>query len=124
MHRTSIYQEEDADMPFNTELVGSTVEMLVLKLLSEREMYGYQIIQLVNERTNGEFNWKEGTLYPILHRLEGDGCLATEWQIGDTGKKRKYYRLTSKGVSHAESKVAEWKRFSSSVNAVMFQPAR
>ena len=76
-------------MAFNTELVGSTVEMLVLKLLSERAMYGYEIIQVVNERTGGEFNWKEGTLYPVLHRMEGGGLLSTEWQTGDTGKKRK-----------------------------------
>ena len=55
-------------MPFNTELVGSTVELLVLKLLAERTMYGYEIIQIVNERTEGAFNWKEGTLYPVLHR--------------------------------------------------------
>ena len=107
-------------MSFSTELVGSTVEMLVLKLLSEREMYGYEIIQVVNERTNGDFNWKEGTLYPVLHRLEGGGYLATDWQMGETGKRRKYYRLTAKGKNHAESKVVEWDKFSRSVNAVLF----
>lgn len=111
-------------MAFNTELVGSTVELMVLNLLSEREMYGYEIIQVVNERTDGEFNWKEGTLYPVLHRLEGGGYLATDWQIGDTGKKRKYYKLTTKGTSLAKSKISEWNTFSRSVNAVLFQPAR
>lgn len=111
-------------MAFNTELVGSTVEMLVLKLLSEREMYGYEIIQVVNERTDGEFSWKEGTLYPVLHRMEGNGFLITEWQIGETGKKRKYYKLTSKGAKYAEEKVSEWSKFSRSVNAVLCQPAR
>lgn len=110
-------------MPFNTELVGSTVEMLVLTLLSERAMYGYEIIQIVNERTGGEFNWKEGTLYPVLHRLEGKGFLATEWQLGDTGKKRKYYQLSSKGQVYAREKVAEWQTFSRSVNAILSQPA-
>jgi DNA-binding PadR family transcriptional regulator len=115
---------EDTEMPFNTELVGSTVEMLVLKLLSERTMYGYEIIQIVNERTDGEFSWKEGTLYPVLHRMEGAGYLVTEWRVGDTGKKRKYYGLTVKGRSHAESKVQEWDRFSHSVNSVLYQPAR
>lgn len=110
-------------MPFNTELVGSTVELLVLKLLSERAMYGYEIIQIVNDRTDGAFNWKEGTLYPVLHRLENQGFLDTEWQTGDTGKKRKYYQLTRKGLSHAENKVAEWSTFTRSVNAVLIQPA-
>ncbi|MEI6520846.1 MAG: helix-turn-helix transcriptional regulator [bacterium] len=110
-------------MSFNTELVGSTVEMLVLKLLSERAMYGYEIIQIVNERTEGAFNWKEGTLYPVLHRLEGKGYLHTEWQVGDSGKKRKYYKLTTKGMSHATEKAAEWQVFAQSVNSVMCQPA-
>jgi len=109
-------------MPFNTELVGSTVELLVLKLLAERAMYGYEIIQIVNERTDGAFNWKEGTLYPVLHRLEGNGFLVTEWQAGDSGKKRRYYKLTTKGRGHAEEKVAEWRTFSGSVNAVLCGP--
>lgn len=110
-------------MAFNTELVGSTVEMLVLKLLSERAMYGYEIIQVVNDRTDGAFNWKEGTLYPVLHRLAGKGCLATEWQTGETGKKRKYYKLTSRGTALATQKVSEWQTFSTSVNAVLCEPA-
>lgn len=111
-------------MAFDTELVGSTVEMLVLKLLAERAMYGYEIIQIVNERTDGAFNWKEGTLYPVLHRLEGKGLLITEWQTGDTGKKRKYYLLTEKGRIHARAKVGEWHIFAQSVNAVLSaQPA-
>ena len=110
-------------MPFNTELVGSTVELLVLKLLAERTMYGYEIIQIVNERTEGAFNWKEGTLYPVLHRLEGQGYLVTEWRTGDTGKKRKEYQLTRNGLSHAEGKIVEWNTFSRSVNAVLSQPA-
>ena len=110
-------------MTFNTELVGSTVEMLVLKLLIERAMYGYEIIQIVNDRTDGAFNWKEGTLYPLLHRLEGKGLLATEWTVGDSGKKRKYYKLTKKGSSYADERVAEWRLFSKSVNSVMCAPA-
>jgi len=111
-------------MPFNTELVGSTVEMLVLRLVSERAMYGYEIIQIVNERTEGAFSWKEGTLYPVLHRLEGKSYLVAEWQMGDSGKKRKYYKLTTKGMAQATEKVSEWETFSRSVNAVLCQPAQ
>jgi len=110
-------------MPFNTELVGSTVELLVLKLLAERTMYGYEIIQIVNERTDGAFNWKEGTLYPVLHRLEGKGLLLTEWQPGTSGKQRKYYRLTPKGEEYAREKVQEWHTFAQSVQAVLAMPA-
>jgi DNA-binding PadR family transcriptional regulator len=110
-------------MPFNTELVGSTVELLVMKLLAERAMYGYEIIQIVNDRTDGAFAWKEGTLYPVLHRLEGQGSLQTEWQVGETGKKRKYYRLTPRGLARVDEKTAEWLTFAKSINAVLCQPA-
>jgi PadR family transcriptional regulator, regulatory protein PadR len=110
-------------MPFKTELVGSTVEMLVLNLLSERTMYGYEIIQIVNERTHGEFNWKEGTLYPVLHRLEAAGYLSTEWLTGASGKDRRYYGLTAKGAKHAAAKAEEWKTFATSVNAVLARAA-
>lgn len=110
-------------MPFTTELVGSTVEMLVLKLLIERAMYGYEIIQIVNERTEGAFNWKEGTLYPVLHRLVGKGHLTTEWQMSENGKPRKYYRLSAGGRAYAGEKVAEWRTFARSVDAVLCQQA-
>ena len=106
-------------MPFNNELVGSTVELLVLHLLVERSMYGYEIIHVVNERTHGTFSWKEGTLYPVLHRLEDKGCLDTNWQQGDTGKERKYYRLTNKGKLYAQEKAAEWETFAQAVNAML-----
>ena len=107
-------------MAFRTELVGSAVEMLVLNLLTQRAMYGYEIIQTVNERTNGEFDWKEGTLYPVLHRLESAGYLASEWQVGDdSGKDRKYYKPTAKGRKHAAARAEEWKKFAKSVNAAL-----
>ncbi|MHB0936168.1 MAG: PadR family transcriptional regulator [Armatimonadota bacterium] len=110
-------------MPFTTELVGSTVELIVLKLLAEQPRYGFEIMQLVNERTEGAFNWKEGTLYPVLHRLEGARCVVSEWQTGELGKKRKYYRLTAKGEGYAREKLAEWQTFMRSVNAALCQPA-
>jgi len=66
-------------MPTQNDLGGSAVETIILKLLSERAMYGYEIIKVVNDRTNGAFAWKEGTLYPCLHRMEGGGMIASEW---------------------------------------------
>jgi len=110
-------------MPFATELVGSTVELLVLKLLAERAMYGYEIMQIVHERTAGAFNWKEGTLYPVLHRLEKQEFLLTEWQRSDTGQQRKYYTLSPQGMAYAQGKAAEWQAFEKSVNAVLCAPA-
>ena len=110
-------------MSSNSDLAVNSVETILLKLLSERMMYGYEIIKVVNERTQGAFAWKEGTLYPCLHRLEGDGVIASEWRPGDFGKMRKYYKLTLKGARLAEKKAAEWQSFSNAMNAVLAQPA-
>ena len=110
-------------MTFTSDLVISPVETVLLKLLDERQMYGYEIIKLVNERTDGAFAWKEGTLYPCLHRLEGAGAISSEWQPGPFGKPRKYYQLTAKGHRLAKEKVSEWKAFSGAMDALLFSPA-
>ncbi|HEX2948271.1 MAG TPA: PadR family transcriptional regulator [Armatimonadota bacterium] len=111
-------------MAFNQDFVRGSVETIVLHLLRERTMYGYEIIKIVNERTNGAFAWKEGTLYPCLHRLEGAGVIASEWCDGETpGKPRKYYRLTRKGEAFSSEKVAEWQAFSQAMGTILCQPA-
>ena len=84
-------------MDFDKELVKGTTVPIVLELLGEREMYGYEIVKIVNARTDGVFEWKEGTLYPCLHRLEGDGLIRSHWREAPTGKQRKYYALTAAG---------------------------
>jgi len=106
----------------NSELMRGATETIILKLLNERAMYGYEIIKQVNERTDNAFAWKEGTLYPCLHRLEGAGIIAGEWREGDAGKPRKYYLLTHKGTVLASEKAAEWSAFSSAMNTLMLQP--
>ena len=71
-------------MVLNSDLMRGVAEPVILRLLAERMMYGYEIIRQVNERTNGEFQWKEGTLYPILHGLERDGyvTVSQRWSGG------------------------------------------
>jgi DNA-binding PadR family transcriptional regulator len=110
-------------MPNQADLVFSPVETIILKLLHERVMYGYEIIKVVNERTDGAFAWKEGTLYPCLHRLEGAKFIHAEWQDGPLGKPRKYYKLTKKGEELVRERIDEWKSFSKAMNDVLFYPA-
>lgn len=110
-------------MAFNTDLTRGSVETIVLQLLSEQAMYGYEIIKVVNERTEGAFAWKEGTLYPCLHRLEGAGIVASQWRDGDFGKQRKYYLLTRKGETLVKEKLAEWRSFAAAMNAILLQPS-
>ncbi|HEY3377550.1 MAG TPA: PadR family transcriptional regulator [Armatimonadota bacterium] len=110
-------------MASSTELGISPVETVILSLLDERMMYGYEIIKVVNERTDGAFAWKEGTLYPCLHRLEGAGIIVSDWQPGPFGKPRKYYQLTHKGHALARTRSAEWRAFSGAMDAILFSPA-
>jgi DNA-binding PadR family transcriptional regulator len=106
-------------MEFRSDLVKGSVAPIVLKLLDERERYGYEIVKVVNERTRGAFQWKEGTLYPCLHQLEAEGLLSSVWREAESGKQRKYYRLTRKGRAELASRTREWKNFSQAVNALL-----
>jgi PadR family transcriptional regulator, regulatory protein PadR len=116
-------RKEENAMEISNEMIKGTVVPIILKLLVERPMYGYEIIKVVNERTHNAFEWKEGTLYPWLHRLEGDGIIRSEWSTGETGRRRKYYHVTRAGTAMLREKVAEWSAFSTAVNAVLLGSA-
>jgi len=107
-------------MSFDKDLLRGVAEPIILNLAAERPMYGYEIIKVVNEKTNGAFEWKEGTLYPCLHRLEGAGLLKSSWQISENGRSRKYYGITRKGTALLREKLSEWAAFSSAVNVLLF----
>lgn len=106
-------------MEFDSEMMRGVVEPIVLKLVAERPMYGYEIIKVVNERTKQAFEWKEGTLYPCLHRLEAAGLVTSEWHDSENGKPRKYYEITRKGTALLRNKTQEWTAFAGAVNAVL-----
>jgi len=107
-------------MAIGKELTRGVAEPIILNLLNNKKMYGYEIIKVVNEKTNNAFQWKEGTLYPCLHRLEAAGLIKNEWQIANNGKPRKYYTLTRKGATELAAKQHEWHLFAKSVNLLLF----
>ena len=107
-------------MTFDAELMKGTTVPVVLEILSEGESYGYRLIKTVNDRTGGKFTLKEGTLYPCLHRLEDEGLITSVWHEAESGKKRKYYRITSSGLEELEQRKQEWRDFSTQVNALLF----
>src|SRR5205823_7294175 len=78
----------------DTELLKGTLSLLILSLLSRKAMYGYEIAATVHRDTDGTFTWREGSLYPSLHKLEADGLVAGQWEEKETGRKRKYYHIT------------------------------
>jgi PadR family transcriptional regulator PadR len=96
---------------------GST-EILILSLLVERPMYGYEISQQLEQRSGGYFEMKEGLLYPTLHRMQQDGWLSAEWRTVD-GRRRKYYALTAAGREVLGKQASEWKRFLEELQALL-----
>jgi DNA-binding PadR family transcriptional regulator len=97
--------------PSNKELVGASTAMLVLGVLARESSYGYEIVKRINEQARGAFTWQEGTVYPVLHRLERDGLIRARWQEADTGRKRKYYALTPAGRNALDDGKRQWHVF-------------
>lgn len=90
------------------DLVAASSRPLVLSLLVQGESYGYEMIQRVHSLSGGEIQWSDGMLYPVLHRLEREGLIASEWKSGPTGRKRKYYRLRDQGSRALALEQSQW----------------
>lgn len=95
-------------MEIQKDLVAASATPLVLAILSEGESYGYAIIKRVAELSGGELRWTDGMLYPILHRLERNGFVEALWGQSETGRKRRYYRLTPAGAAQLDRQRREW----------------
>ena len=94
-----------------TELLKGSTSMILLSLLSEKEMYGYEITEKVHELSEGYLSYKEGTLYPALKRLELSGLVETYWEKSTDGPRRKYYRITKTGKKALSDQKLEWNKF-------------
>ena len=90
---------------------GSTAVM-ILRLLAEKSMYGYQIVKELQKRSEGYFELEQGTLYPALHRLEKDALVHSRWEVVEDGPSRKYYYITDKGRTELENSARQWSDFS------------
>ena len=105
-------------MAVDRSLVSGSTTMLLLKLLSEKDMYGYEMIETLREKSQNVFELKAGTLYPLLHGMEDKNYLTVyEKEVG--GKVRKYYSITKNGRKVLEEKKEEWKIYSSAVVNVL-----
>ena len=93
-------------------------ELLILRLLASREMYGYELVSQIGRSTRQVIELGEGCVYPILHGMEKKGLLACRRQEKD-GRSRLYYRLTAKGRSRLDEVVSNWERFSGAINDVL-----
>jgi PadR family transcriptional regulator PadR len=107
------------EKPFDRELKRGTLELILLKLLTVRPMYGYELISTLEERGGSQFQIKEGTLYPVLYRLEEAGHIEPYWETQERGVPRKYYRITPSGKEQLEALLAEWQKFTKAVNQML-----
>lgn len=102
------------------QLLKGTLPLLILATLRNSELHGYEIVRRIRERSSGAFTPSEGSLYPLLHRLEADGALEASWRTGEGGPRRRYYRLTRGGLTALERAELEWTTFVGGVRRVTF----
>ncbi len=106
------------------ESPNSNIESLLLCLINRQPMYGYQIIRELRDRSQGYFKFKEGTLYPALHRLEKGGQVEGKWEILENGQQRKYYYITEKGLEALREKRSHWNDFFTAMNLIIQPEAK
>lgn len=106
------------NMAVDKSLTSGSTAMLLLKLLEEKDMYGYEMIQTLREKSENVFELKAGTLYPLLHSME-EKEFVDSYEQEALGKMRKYYRLTKTGKKQLRTKEAEWKEYSKAVVNVL-----
>ena len=106
----------------DSELIKGTLALLVLSLLKRRPMYGYELAATVKQETDGAFEWKAGSLYPCLHKLEQDDLVRAEWEGKPEGRQRKYYHLTRDGETVLAERIQAWSSISQAVNRVLENP--
>lgn len=105
-------------MAIDKALVSGSTTMLILRLLEEKDLYGYEMIEELRERSNNVFELKAGTLYPLLHSLE-EKSLLTCYEKEVNGKTRKYYSITKEGRKQLIQKKKEWEEYSQAVLGVL-----
>ena len=105
------------------ELMKVSIDSLLLCLILQQPMYGYQIIKELEKKSQGYFKLKEGTLYPALHRLEKAGLILGNWQMLPNGRQRRYYHITEKGYQTLVAKRSQWQDFFNAMNLII-QPVR
>jgi transcriptional regulator len=101
-----------------SQLLKGTLPLMILSVLGDGELYGYEIAQRIRARSGAVLAPSEGSLYPALHRLERDGAVAGEWRASDRGPRRRYYRITPRGAAQLSASREEWESFASLVTAV------
>lgn len=95
-------------MDIGKDLVAASATPLILAILAEADSYGYAILKRVGELSGGHLQWTDGMLYPVLHRLERQGHIEGSWSTSESGRRRKYYRITEQGLAELTDQRRQW----------------
>jgi PadR family transcriptional regulator, regulatory protein PadR len=106
-----------------SDLFTGTLDILTLQAVVAGPLHGYAIGRRLRDRSDGVLDVEEGALYPALHRLQGQGYLASSWGPSETGRRAKFYRLTASGSRYLEDRVRRWRELSGAVDAVLGKAA-
>ncbi len=101
------------------KLSFSPLEMMILQMLTQRDMYGYEMLEQLKNGTDGEFDIKAGTLYPVLHELEAEGFIVSHSKSIENGRLRKFYTVTEKGGARLRCVKNDWNSFCAAVKKMI-----
>jgi DNA-binding PadR family transcriptional regulator len=105
-------------MEINKDLMAASSASLVLAILAEGDSYGYAIIKRVKDLSDGRLEWTDGMLYPVLHRLERLGHVEARWEIAESGRRRKYYRITTGGRAQLAEERRQWQAVDATLRGI------
>ena len=105
-------------MEIGKDLMAASSTPIVLAILAEGDSYGYAILQRVRDVSGGRIEWTDGMLYPVLHRLERLGHVKARWEVADSGRRRKYYALTSGGRAQLAEERRQWQAVDATLRRV------
>jgi DNA-binding PadR family transcriptional regulator len=100
------------------DLVAASSTPIVLAILAEGDNYGYAILQRVRDLSGGRMEWTDGMLYPVLHRLERLGHITARWEVAETGRRRKYYRITAGGRAQLTEERRQWQAVDATLRGI------
>jgi DNA-binding PadR family transcriptional regulator len=105
-------------MDINKDLIAASSTPIVLAILAEEASYGYAILKRVRELSGGRMEWTDGMLYPVLHRLERLGYVEARWEVAGSGRKRKYYRVTTQGKTQLSEEQSQWQAVDATLRGI------
>jgi DNA-binding PadR family transcriptional regulator len=111
-------------MELGKDLVAASATPLVLAILAEGDSYGYAIIKRVAELSGGHLQWTDGMLYPVLHRLERQDLVAAQWSVSESGRRRKYYRITKEGQAQLAAQKEQWQVVDNTLRGIWMKACR